>query len=135
MRQNILNRKNQKGMTLVSWVLLMALIGFLVLIVLRMFPIYTNYYKIQGVLHSLEEEKELYNLNRQQILRVIDRKLQINMVNDFKHDYFTINLKDNGNKEMTIEYQDRRNIMANIDVVVSFKDSIVVTRSGGVIAL
>ncbi|MEL0069032.1 MAG: DUF4845 domain-containing protein [Gammaproteobacteria bacterium] len=135
MRQNILNRKNQKGMTLVSWVLLMALIGFLVLIVLRMFPIYSNYYKIQGVFHSLEEEKELYNLNRQQILTVMDRKLHINMVNDFKHDYFTINLKDNGNKEMTIEYQDRRNIMANIDVVVSFKDSIVVTRSGGVIAL
>lgn len=135
MRQNMLNHRNQKGMTLVSLVILLAVIGFLALIVLRMFPIYSNYYKIQGVLHSLEEERELYNLNRQQILRIIDRKLQINMVSGFKHEYFTITLKDNGNKEMTIEYDDRRDMMANVDVVVSFKDTIVVTRNGGVIAL
>ena len=135
MRQNMLNHRNQKGMTLISWVLLMGLIGFLALIVLRMFPIYSNYYKIQDVLHSLEEERDLYSLNREQILRVIDRKLQINMVNGFNHESFTITLKDNGNKELTIEYEDRRDMMANVDVVVSFKDTIVVTRNGGVIAL
>ena len=135
MRQHILRSKKQQGMTLISLILLLAVIGFLALIALRMFPIYSNYYKISGVLESLADERELYNLNREQILRIIDRKLQINMVSGFKHEYFKITLKDNGNKEMTIEYEDRRDMMANVDVVVSFKDTIVVTRNGGVIAL
>jgi len=135
MRQHILRKNKQQGMTLISLILLLAVIGFLALIALRMFPIYSNYYKISGVLESLADERELYNLNREQILRIIDRKLQINMVSGFKHEYFKITLKDNGNKEMTIEYEDRRDMMANIDVVVSFKDTILVTRNGGVIAL
>ena len=134
MRKNMLNQSKQKGMTLVSWVLLMGLIGFLVLIVLRLFPVYTNHFKIQGILHSLEEERDLYNLNKEQILTIIDRKLVINMVDGFKDEHFKINLKDNGNKEMIIEYEDRRDIVANIDVVVSFKETILVMRDGSIIA-
>ena len=76
--------RKQQGMTLVSWLLLMALIGFLALIVLKMFPIYSNHYKIKGVLTSLEEERDLYSLDRQQLLSIMDRKLHINMVNSFK---------------------------------------------------
>ena len=135
MHAHIPGKKKQQGLTLVSWVLLMALIGFLVLLVLKMFPIYSNHYKIEGVLHSLGEERELYNMNREQMLTLIDRKLHINMVSGFKHGYFSITLKDNGNKVLAIKYEDRRNIAANVDVVVSFEDEIIVTRSGSVIGI
>lgn len=135
MRNSLPNRTNQKGMTLVSWLFLMALIGFIVLIVLRMFPIYTNHYKIEGVLHSLADENSLYSMNREELLQLIDRKLNINMASGFKHEHFTITLKENGNKVMAIKYEDRRNITGNIDVVVKFEDSIIVPRNGAVIVL
>ncbi len=135
MRSCMPGKRKEQGLTLISWLFLMALIGFLVLLVLKMFPIYTNNFKIEGVLQSLAEEKDLYNMNREQMLTLIDRKLQINMVSGFKHDYFTMTLKDNGNKVLAIKYEDRRNIAANIDVVVSFEDSIIVTRSGSIIGI
>ena len=135
MHSNMPSNRKQKGLTLVTWLLLMGLIGFLVLIVLSMIPIYTQQYKIQGVLHSLSDEKDLYNMNREQLLTVIDRKLQINMVSGFKDEYFTIDLKDNGNKIMAIKYEDRRNIMGNVDVIVKFDDSITVMRNGSVLGL
>ena len=113
----------------------MGLIGCIVLIVLRMFPIYTNHFKIEGVLHSLADENNLYNMNREELLSLIDRKLNINMADGFKHEHFTITLKENGNKVMAIKYEDRRNITGNIDVVVKFDESIIVPRNGAVIVL
>ena len=135
MRPNMRGNSKQKGLTLVSWLMLMALIGFIVLIVLRMFPIYTNHFKIEGVLHSLADEADLYNKNREELLLLIDRKLNINMADGFRHEHFTITLKENGNKVMAIKYEDRRNITGNIDVIVKFEDSIIVPRSGPVIVL
>ena len=135
MRPNKHSYSKQKGLTLVSWLMLMALIGFIVLIVLRMFPIYTNHFKIEDVLHSLADETNLYNLPREELLSIIDRKLNINMASGFRHEHFTITLKENGNKVMAIKYEDRRNITGNIDVIVSFDESIIVPRNGPVIVL
>lgn len=131
----LLNRsvyKRQQGMTLITWLILMAIIGFLVLIVLKMFPIYTKHYRIKSSLESLGEEQSLYEMRREEVLNLLDKRMQFNMVEGFQHDHFTITLKDNGNKEFRINYEDRRNIMANVDVVVKFDDVIVVSRSGAI---
>ena len=129
------NPKRQQGLTLISWIFVLALIGFLVLIALRMFPIYTNHFSIQGSLSSLAEERDLYELRKEQVLTLLERRMHVNRVQGFKPEHLTLELKDNGNKVIRIEYEDRRPMMANVDVVVKFSDEIIVTRSGAVIDL
>lgn len=129
------NPHRQQGLTLISWLFVMALIGFFVILTLRMFPIYTNHFNIEGSLKSLAEEDNLYNMRKDQILELLERRMHINRVEVFKKEHFTIDLKNNGNKVFKIAYEDRRPIMANIDVVVSFSDEIIVTQSGTVIDL
>jgi Tfp pilus assembly protein PilE len=46
-----LNR--QKGMTAIGWLIVLALIGFFVLLTLKMLPSYLEYYKIVSTLDSL----------------------------------------------------------------------------------
>jgi hypothetical protein len=127
--------KRQQGLTLISWLFVMAIIGFFVLLTLRMFPIYTNHFSIQGSLKSLSEERDLYQKTREDVLTLLERRMQINRVVGFKREYFTIDLKNNGNKVFKIAYEDRRTIMGNVDVVVKFSDEIIVTQSGTVIGL
>ena len=135
MRSNMPNMKKQRGLTLISWLFVMAILGFFVLLTLRLVPIYTNHFSVKDVLMSLESERDLYSFNQQQVLTILKRKFNINRVIGFKDEHFSITLKDNGNKVLRIAYEDRRNIMGNVDVIVKFDDSIIVTQNGSVIGL
>lgn len=130
MNKNVLHK--QKGMTAIGWMFVLALIGFFVLITLRLFPIYSNHYKMKGVLESLTEERDLYDMTRQEILVLINKRVTINMADGFREEHFQIVLKENRNKEFHIKYEDRRPMMGNLDVVAKFDDYIVIAPNGAV---
>lgn len=128
-----LNQHRQQGLTLITWVIIMGILGLLVVVTLRLFPIYTNAFKIKGILESLTEEPRIYEMDRNSVLKVVDKRININMVDGFDHEYFTITLKDNGNKIFRIKYEDRRPLMANLDAVAKFDYSVTITRTGAII--
>lgn len=124
--------KRQQGLTAGGWLLVLALVGFFVLLVLRLFPIYSNHFKIQGVVESFTEEENLYRMQRNEILNIINRRLSINFAEGFKPEHLVIELKKTGNKEIHIRYEDRRPILGNLDVVAKFDDYVIVTPKGDV---
>lgn len=133
MSKNQLNQHRQQGLTLITWVIIMAILGLLVVVTLRLFPIYTNAFKVKGVLESLTEENRIYEMDRASILKLVDKRININMVDGFDHEHFSITLRDNGNKVFRIQYEDRRPLIANLDAVASFDYSVTISRSGAII--
>jgi len=129
---NLLNKKRQQGLTAGGWLLVLALVGFFVLLVLRLFPIYSNNYKIKGIVESLGEEQNLFRMQRKEMLRIIDKRLNINFAEGFKQEHLVVKLLQSGNKEIHITYEDRRPILGNLDVVAKFDNFIVVTPGGQV---
>lgn len=125
-------RQKQQGMTAIGWMLVLAMLGFLVLITLRLFPIYSNNFKMKGILESLIEERELYNMTRDEILVLVNKRIQINMADGFEPEHLVIVLKENLNKEFHIKYEDRRPMMGNLDIVAKFDDYVVIAPNGAV---
>lgn len=130
MTTSLPSKKRQQGVTLGGWLLIIGLVGFFILLALRLFPIYSNHFKIQGIVASLAKEKNIYHMPRRQMLRLIDKRLNINFVEGFKPKHLIIKLMKTGNKEIHITYEDRRPILGNLDVVAKFDDYIVVTPAG-----
>ena len=50
------SRTHQRGMTAIGWLIVLAMIGFFVLLALRMVPAYLDYYKVVSTLEGLESE-------------------------------------------------------------------------------
>ncbi|PCJ49535.1 MAG: hypothetical protein COA74_05090 [Gammaproteobacteria bacterium] len=123
-------KNRQQGVTFVGWLLILGLVGFFVLLSLRLFPIYSNHYKIKSVLTSLTEERNLFRMTKKDMLRIIDRKLNINFAKGFKPEHLIFVMAKSGNREIHITYEDRRAILGNLDVVAQFSDYIVVTPNG-----
>ena len=119
----------QKGMTAIGWLLVLGLIGFFVLLVLKMFPIYNNYFKLQTVLESLGNEPGIYTMSERDMHKLIDKRNNINRVDYWDPKFLAIELKE-GSKQIHFRYEDRREVFSNISVVVSFDDFITVSRSG-----
>ena len=124
--------KRQQGVTAGGWLLILALVGFFVLLTLRLFPIYSNHFKIQGILESLAKEENLFTMPKKDMLRIIDKRLNINFAEGFKPEHLLIELKKTGSKEIHIRYEDRRPILGNMDVVAKFDDFLIVSPRGDV---
>ena len=130
MKTTLTGIKRQKGVTAGGWLLILSLIGFFVLLGLRLFPIYSNHFKIQGIVESLMQEEDLYRMQKRDLLRIINKRLNINFAEGFKPEHLSIKLTKTGSKEIRIKYEDRRPILGNLDVVGKFDDYIVVTQMG-----
>ncbi|MFT5451635.1 MAG: hypothetical protein ACI9N9_001121 [Enterobacterales bacterium] len=126
--------KRQQGVTAVGWLLILGLVGFFVLLALRLFPIYSNHYKIQTVVKSLvnEEQEGLYRISKKDLLKIFNRKLNINFAEGFKPEHLKFVIAKSGSREIHVIYEDRRPILGNLDVVAQFDDYVVVAPNGKV---
>ncbi len=126
------NKTRQQGVTAGGWLLIISLVGFFVMLGFRLFPIYSNHFKIKGIVESLTEEDGLYDMRRDRLLAIINKRLDINFATGFKVEHLVIELKKSGKKEIHIRYEDRRPILGNMDVVAKFDDFVIVSRNGKV---
>ncbi len=115
----------QKGMAALSWLVVIATSGFVLICVFTVLPIYINNWAVQSALKGLESEPELATMSKQKIKSLLGKKFDVNMIEAIK-------LKDvkikRTTKELTISanYEARAHLMSNIDVVAVFANNQIV---------
>jgi hypothetical protein len=110
-------------MTAIGWLLVLGLIAFFTLITLRLVPIYLEYSKVVSVLESLTNEPGIGIKPRSEIIRLVTKRFDINDVREVDPKQIKVS-KDKGMTRISIEYERREHLMANIDVVAHFNRQI-----------
>jgi len=113
--------RNQQGVTLIGWIIILALIAFFSLITIKVVPIYIDHYNIVKVLKSLENEDNIATMRPAEARELIDRRLYINAVETVKRDDFEIH-RLSGALEIDLEYAATTNLFSNIFIVIEFKE-------------
>lgn len=112
-------------MTLLSFLLLLGLLGFCAVVLVRVAPIYFDHYMIRSTLQSLESDRDLRNKSREEIFDLLRRRWEINDIEDVT----TGNVKlerDEQNLRLRLQYDVVRHVLGNLDVVVRFDDLVVI---------
>jgi len=115
--------KNQKGLTAISIMVLLIFIAFVAVIFLKVMPIYFDAFKVGDVVSSMKEERGLGDKSNSEITRMILKRLDVNMVSDVTKDDVIIE-KSKNEVYIDVEYEVRKKLFGNLDVVVSFKKSV-----------
>lgn len=115
--------KKQKGMTAISLMALLVIIAFVVLIFLKVMPIYFDSFKVGDVVSSMKDERGLGEKQSSEIASMILKRLDVNMVSDVKKEDIFIE-KSKNTVAIDVEYEVRKPMFGNLDVVVSFKKSV-----------
>jgi len=112
---------HQSGLTLISWILLIALIMFVVWFGIRLFPIYMEYYSINTSINTVVSHIEVGE-TPQQIRGSIDSLFTINSVRDVSvKDIITIAPTDDGTGLiLTLDYDSQSSFIGNVDLLVHF---------------
>jgi len=72
--------KNQQGMTLISFVVVMAIVAFFTLIVLKVGPIYMNHSKVVHALESISNRPDIENESKHEVWISLSKQFNMNYI-------------------------------------------------------
>lgn len=112
-------RRNQSGMTLISFVIVAAVVGSFLFIAMKLFPMYQEYYGVKSAAKSLAGEVGIANEQPAQIKDKLFKRFNIGYVNSVKPEHVKIDTAS-GSKVMHINYEVRVTLFGNLDAVGRF---------------
>lgn len=110
----------QRGMTAISLAGLLAILAFFVLIALKLVPIYLDHFKVASHLEAIANDHATANMEPEEISKVYFKRLDIDDVESVKPENLFIEKPQDGKMVLAVEYEVRRPMLGNVDVVVSF---------------
>lgn len=113
----------QEGMTMIGWLILIAVIGFFAVFIIRLFPIYMEHFNVKSSLNSLATDTDVRGGGAGSIRDHLDKRLQINDVSDVNDDDITITQNDTG-YQVNITYDVKTSFIYNISFLVHFNDTV-----------
>ncbi len=115
-------RKSQQGMTAIGIAMILALCGFVLIILVKLFPAYMESFKVSSSLDGLTTDSRVEGATNKEIKTLILKKLQVDDVDAVTAEH--INIVTSGSKRtISIEYEQRIPMMGNVDAVVMFGDN------------
>ena len=116
--------RRQAGVTAIGWLIILALIGFFVLLALKMVPSYLEYLKVDSSLESLEKETLS---SPAEIRNLLDRRFDISYVYTITPKQ--VQIRNAGSYFLvSAKYDSRVHLFGNVDVVMSFNKQVKVPR-------
>ena len=114
-------RKYQSGITMITWILLIGMIGFIGLFAFKLIPIYMDYSTVNSALTTVAKNATPGE-SPAQIKMAIDNIFDVNSVNTVKVDDIGIKPGTDGKGVvLSLDYDARTNFVANVDLVVHFE--------------
>ena len=110
----------QKGLTLISWLIVIAFVGFNGLMALNVAPVYINDSSVKSIMSNLERDADVRGKDARKLKDIVIKRLKINNLYDIKKDNITVT-KGRNSYVVTIEYEPRGRLVGNLDYIISFK--------------
>lgn len=112
-------RRNQSGMTLISFVVVAAVVGFFLFIGMKLFPMYQEFFSVKSAMKGLASEPGIANEQPAQIKEKFFKRLYISYSSNVKPEHVKVENKGNG-QVMYVNYEVRVPLVYNIDAVGKF---------------
>ena len=113
------NLKEQADVSKFGLLMMFVLLVSFLTFGLKVVPLYVDHNLISGVCEELIENGEAANMTITQIRQRVSNTLRINNVTDFDLSSITLR-KENDQAIITIDYERRVELAANLDVVAKF---------------
>ena len=114
--------KKQRGMTLISWILVLGIIAFFATVVMRLLPMYQEYYGVVQIMDGMKIELKNNKMTKNQVLLMLYKRFDTGYIFSVKQDNIEI-LRGKNNvhvSKIVIDYEVRKPFMAQIDLIGHF---------------
>ena len=118
-----ISRSSQRGVTLLSFLVTMAVAIVLGTLTLRLLPAYLNHYKIKSSLEALQSQPDWASGSREDIIGSLQKHWDVDSVDDVTTRDIAIT-REGRSTRVRVAYDVTRPLFRNIDLVIHFDEAI-----------
>jgi Tfp pilus assembly protein PilE len=118
----MINRQQQRGVTLVGMLLWGIVIVFVALVAMKLVPAYTEYFEIRRILKEMGGESSFSSLSNAEIRDRFERKAMIDNITAVKPADLQIG-HVNGRKVVSVDYTFQTELIGNVSLLADFSAS------------
>lgn len=110
----------QKGLTFISWLIILGIVLFNGIIALNIVPVYINDHSVKTLMRNLEMDSTVRGKTAKDLKQTITKRLRINNVYSVSKEHISVKKAKTGYL-IRIEYEPRGKLIGNLDYIVTFK--------------
>lgn len=122
-------KRTQSGMTLIGFIFVLAVLGVFIYTGMKVIPMYTEYYGVKQAMKAMSMEPGINNASPDRIRSLFFRRLYVNYSENVEEKHLKVERMQGGWK-MTVNYEVRKPLIANLDVVGKFQVTQDLTHGG-----
>ena len=115
--------RRQRGFSKLGLVFMLVVLVSGLTFALKVLPVYIDHNFVRGVAESLLESGRANSMTQAEVREEIAASMRVNNIRDFDLDSISTS-RANGASIISIAYERRIPLVANIDVILSFDDQI-----------
>ncbi len=123
--------KTQRGLSLIGFLFLGLVAFFIAMLAMKLVPAYIEFFSVKKILSSMAQDSALKTMSNNEIRSSFSKRAQTGYVNVVKPEDLTIE-RTGGSPVISVEYEYRAPLVADISLVVDFKASTDATASQAV---
>ncbi len=113
-------KRTQGGITLIGFVVVLAVVGMFAYIGMQLFPMYSEFYSVKAALKGLQTEPGIANQDPAKVKDLFFRRLYISYSENVKPENVKLERGPSGGWKMDVNYEVRKPVIGNLDVVGKF---------------
>lgn len=122
-------KRLQHGMTMLGFLITLSVAILFVYCGMKIMPMYIEFYSVKKMLAAIGSNPDAANASKDKIRSMFARSLEIDYVKVIKPEMLKIESTDAG-YNLSIAYERREPLIANLDVVGNFHAEQVLARGG-----
>ena len=107
---------------MMSWLIVLGIAVFFLLIGIKMVPTYLEHYSIEQVLKNMENDRAVRKMTPHEMKQSFFKRLKINSVYEFEKEWLKIK-KEKSGTTIRVDYEIRKPVAGNVFIVMVFTGS------------
>nr|WP_298115491.1 DUF4845 domain-containing protein [uncultured Pseudomonas sp.] len=112
--------QSQKGMSVLSWLMVLALVAFFASAAFKVIPHYLDYMSLEKIITSVETDEALEIRSINEFYGHVSRGMEVNSIRDLNPKDILVVKIENNEFQAHLQYERREPLIKNIDLVVNF---------------
>ncbi|KFN43743.1 hypothetical protein N790_10900 [Arenimonas malthae CC-JY-1] len=109
-----------------SFVIVLVVVGFFALVAMKLFPMYSEYFNLKGVMEEYAAQPNSASIPPAQMHTDLNRRFGIAYVDSVEKEHIKI-IREGGVSKLNIAYEVRVPLFGNLDVVGKFDNTVDLT--------
>ena len=114
--------KQQQGLTLIGLLMVSGVLVGIALVVMKVFPAYTEYFSVRTVIHAMNKES-LNTMSKKEIMDSFNKRASTSYVDVVTGKDLTIDKGSAGETVVSVQYQVLKPLAGNVSILLDFSAS------------